>query len=109
MHRLIADAAQSVGSVAFWAAVLIAVTAVLAAGLFMLRRWFHQEPKTGETTWTLAELRRLRDSGELTIQQYEHLRSAMLARHAAPDGAAALNTTAEEVGAIGSEQAGRQE
>jgi len=62
-----------------WTVVLVGLTLVLAVGLFALRRWVKREDGRAESAWTLHELTQLRDSGELTIEQYERLRANLVA------------------------------
>lgn len=50
---------------------------VLSVGLwYYRRRWLNSTDSSG-APWTLEDLRRLRDSGELTEEEYEALRATL--------------------------------
>lgn len=77
-----------------WVVVLIAAAILLAVVVVTVRRWTFRGEEPGSATWTLRDLLTLRDSGELTIQQYERLRADLI-RKVKETGAA------EEMGRIG--------
>lgn len=76
---MVAQAGNGSGTILFWLAVLILITVVLGAGILLLRQWMRRDDGALGVGWTLQELTELRDSGELTIQQYEHLRAQVIA------------------------------
>ena len=76
---MVAQAGNGSGTILFWLAVLILITIVLGAGILLLRQWMRRDDGALGVGWTLQELTELRDSGELTIQQYEHLRAQVIA------------------------------
>lgn len=78
MLWLLSQTESSLGGIAFWVAVLIAATVVLALGAYGIKRWMRQGDSGAPTVWTLQQLTELRDSGELTIQQYEQLRANLI-------------------------------
>ncbi len=61
--------------VAVSAAIFLAFVAVLVIVSTVVRRWTRADDKANRPPWTLRELTELRDSGELTIQQYEKLKA----------------------------------
>lgn len=75
------------GTIALWMAGVIAAALVLALGLILLKRWMSQGDQPGDTVWTLHELTTLRDCGELTIPQYERLKSELIEELDARDAA----------------------
>ena len=62
----------------YGATLVAAATLVLAMVIVLLRRWMHRGDELRGTVWTLDELTAMRDSGDLTIEQYERLRSELL-------------------------------
>jgi hypothetical protein len=68
----------SAGAIAFWIAILIAATVVLALGVYGIKRWMRNGDSRAGSVWTLQELTELRDAGELTIQQYEQLKANLI-------------------------------
>ena len=69
--------------------VLIAVIGVLigvVVGLLIgrVRRWRTQESDTSGEPWTLQDLRDLHALGELTDEEFERLKAAMLAAYESP-------------------------
>ena len=65
-------------SIAVWVVVLIAAAVLLAVVIVAVKRWTFRDEESAETTWTLHDLTALRDSGELTIPQYERLRADLI-------------------------------
>ncbi len=57
---------------------LLVLVVVLVVATGVIKRRATQDDEPGNSTWTLDQLRCMRDSGELTIQQYEHLRSRLI-------------------------------
>ena len=61
--------------IAVSAAIFAAFVAALVAVGSLVRRWTQKTDDTNLPPWTLRELTELRDSGELSIQQYEKLKA----------------------------------
>ena len=78
MLWLLSQTESSLGGIAFWVAVLIAATVLLALGVYGIKRWMKRGDSGAPTAWTLGQLTELRDSGELTIQQYEQLKANLI-------------------------------
>lgn len=57
--------------------IVVAATLVLAMVIILVRRWMKAGNESCGATWTLDELTALRDSGDLTIEQYGRLRSEL--------------------------------
>lgn len=66
------------GPIALWSGIVIFAAVILGAGLLLLKRRINAESESSGSAWTLHELTVLRDSGELTIEQYERLRSKLI-------------------------------
>lgn len=64
--------------IAVWIVALIAAAVLLAVVVMTVKRWTFRGQERAETTWTLHDLLTLRDSGELTIQQYERMRADLI-------------------------------
>lgn len=63
-----------------WLGVLWALIIVLGASLwYYRRRWIRSGSGEEAAPWTLADLRQLRDSGDLSEEEYQRIRSAMIA------------------------------
>ena len=71
-------AGLDIGQIAVWIVALIAAAVLLAVVIVTLKRWTFSGEEPSATTWTLHDLVTLRDSGELTIQQYERLRADLI-------------------------------
>lgn len=66
-------------AIAGWIVALIAAAVLLAVAIVAVKRWmFRDQEEAAATPWTLHDLLTLRDSGELTIQQYERLRADVI-------------------------------
>ena len=61
----------------------ILLAGLLVVGLLIgrVRRWRTQESDTSGEPWTLQDLRDLHASGELTDEEFERLKAAMLAAY----------------------------
>lgn len=64
---------------------------IVALGLFVwyYRRWMFSDPEQSMEAWSLSDLRGLRESGQITMEEYEKMRAAMLGsagRKAGPAG-----------------------
>jgi hypothetical protein len=53
---------------------------IVALGLFVwyYRRWMFSEPEQSIEAWSLSDLRGLRESGKITLEEYEKMRAAMI-------------------------------
>jgi len=72
--------ANSVTQVLIWGGVLILAVVFLFGGLWYYRRWWLRgDEPSGDTAWTLDDLRRLRAEGQITEEEYQALRAAMTA------------------------------
>lgn len=69
------ETGQSFGAVIIWMVVLIAVIAAVWLGMVMMKRRLHTESSLNRSTWTLDDLRTLRESGELSDGEFERLRA----------------------------------
>jgi hypothetical protein len=78
-------AAGSVGPIVFWALVLaVLVAAMIVAALLVRRRVLGQDDTTVDRgTFSMAELRQLRDEGKMTEAEYERAKQALVARQLA--------------------------
>lgn len=65
---------------ATWFSVVVVLLVLALAGLKLARRLTLQSRSDDAHLWDLDKLRALRDSGELTIQEYETLRRAAIER-----------------------------
>ena len=66
-----------------WGGVLIVLLVALWFVLIWLRKWYFgtSEDEFSSELWTLADLRRLREQGEITEDEYETLRGQVFASH----------------------------
>ncbi|MBN1491811.1 MAG: SHOCT domain-containing protein [Phycisphaerae bacterium] len=65
-----------------WRSVVFSGLLVGLIVLMLAARYYHRlidEPPETSEPWTLADLRRLRADGELTEEEYDRLRAAMIA------------------------------
>ncbi len=63
------------GDILVPAAILLVLIGALVVAGYVIRRWAQPGSEMSQPLWTLHELTRLRDSGELTIEQYEKLKA----------------------------------
>jgi len=71
---------QAVTRILIACGLLAAAVVVLCAGVWYYRRWWLRDrPLSEPAGWTFADLRRMRDRGDLTEEEYQSLRAAMLA------------------------------
>jgi len=57
---------------------LLAGIVILGLGVWYYRRRWLGSDETAGTPWTLEDLRRLRDQGDLSEEEYETMRAAMI-------------------------------
>lgn len=62
--------------------ILIGVFLVLGVGVWFARRWLRSVKESASVPWTFEELRKLRDQGKLTEQEYQTLRDGMIGMYA---------------------------
>jgi len=63
-----------------WGGLLLAAVIVLFGGVwYYRRRWLTRSEPTGGTAWTLDDLRRMREAGHITEEEYRALRAALVA------------------------------
>ena len=73
-----AGAGRSVVETALWVGGLMVAAVVFGYAIVGLKRRVFTDPESVGPGWTLEDLRRLRDSGEVTIQQYEQLKTGVI-------------------------------
>lgn len=61
-------------------AVLIGVVIVGTVVLLLVRRWAYSDAKTSESGLTLDSLRKLYEAGDLSLEEYEAARDAIVGR-----------------------------
>ncbi|MCS7033616.1 MAG: SHOCT domain-containing protein [Phycisphaerae bacterium] len=70
--------AQNVAPVFVWSLVLVGLILVALVVLLLIRRKL-STPETGlHASFTLADLRKMRDSGQLTEEQYQKMRESVI-------------------------------
>ncbi len=79
---------QRMAEMAVPAALLLALIAALIMVAQAVRRWRSHEDQTCGTVWTLHQLDRMRDAGEVTIEQYERLKGQAVNEVQPPCGTA---------------------
>lgn len=70
---------RSMNQVLFWGAVLMAAALLLGGGVVALRRRAVSREDESPQIFSLGELRRMRDSGEITEEEFESLRTRVIA------------------------------
>lgn len=61
-----------------WLGVLALSIIALGLVVWYYRRWMFAEPRQGGEVWTLDGLRALRDSGQISPEEYEKMRMALI-------------------------------
>lgn len=75
------DVGAMSGRLMLWGAILIALIVVGGAGVMLVRKWVMAQKEERETEgFSLADLRGLRERGELTEQEYAAARAKTAAR-----------------------------
>ncbi len=77
--------APQFGEVALWIGVLLAVVIAGALVIFALRRRIQGEDSIEGDDLDLGTLRRMRDTGQMTNEEFEAARAAIVARHGGSD------------------------
>lgn len=86
---------DAVWSVVLWAVVLIAAVLVMGVVLMKLRRKLREEDEEIGDGLLLDDLRRLRDSGQLSSEEYQRAVAAMAGRMGAAGSSAGPSSSAE--------------
>src|SRR5208282_4355246 len=76
MHAFLATPlpldSNGIHSIFIWSGILIAILLLAFGGYGYLKRWMNpRESASGEVGFTLSDLRRLRDEGKLSAEEYE--------------------------------------
>lgn len=58
--------------------VLVLVVIAGAVALLLIRRWWKGQDESAQPGFTLGDLRELRDSGEISVAEYERARETMV-------------------------------
>ncbi len=74
---------SSTADLFIWGGVLIVLLVALWFVLIWLRKWYFGTSEDGFPSglWTLADLRRMREQGEITEDEYETLHGQAIASH----------------------------
>ncbi len=74
---------SSTADLFIWGGVLIVLLVALWLVCIWLRRWYFGTSEDGFPSglWTLADLRRMREQGEITEDEYETLHGQAIASH----------------------------
>ncbi len=65
----------------FWGGIIMAVAVVGFVGIMIFKRiWKRREAESQEAGFSLADLRAMRDRGEITPQEYEQTRANVIAK-----------------------------
>ncbi|MCA9290036.1 MAG: SHOCT domain-containing protein [Phycisphaerales bacterium] len=72
-------AATPIGDILVWAGALVAIVIVGGIVIFQLRQYLRSEGSTSTPGFTLQNLRDLHAAGELTDDEYETARTALIA------------------------------
>lgn len=87
-----------------WSGVLVLLVVVLSLGVwYYRRRWLSTVDSTSAAPWTFDDLRKMRDQGALTEQEYQSLRSTLLGAYGAGQAKTAANATPASTGGSGTE------
>ncbi len=91
-----ASVAENSSRILIWSGVLLLLLIGLSAGVWYYRRRWLSSDETSSTSWTLDDIRRLRDEGTLTAAEYQALRATMIGAYTA--GAAKSDSSASPAG-----------
>ena len=98
-----ASSTDSVIQVLIWGGVLLlAVIVLFGAVWYYRRRWLTRSELTGGTPWTLDDLRRMHEAGQITEEEYRALRATLVAafRGGQDDDSDVVWTPADGLGEI---------
>lgn len=73
---------ENVGTILLASLMLGAAFLVLAVGVWYYRRWQAGHDRESTAPWTFDDLRKLREQGKLTDEEYHALRASMIGFHA---------------------------
>lgn len=80
----IAAGMTDAASIIIACAILMGLVVVLFVGLWYYRKWaFSPDDATTGAAWTFEDLRQMRDRGDLSEDEYQSLRAAMLGSYGA--------------------------
>jgi hypothetical protein len=80
---LAADIADLSGRIIVACLMLLGAVAILGVAFWYYRRWQRRAPAgTSSGTWSLDDLRRMREQGQLTEEEYQNLRAAVIQSYA---------------------------
>ena len=71
--------------VLWWGALLMAVGLALGVGLMIIRKRFFRRDEGARQVWTLQQLRELHQRGELSDEEFENLRTRVVAEMSGRD------------------------
>ena len=75
---LAATVTENSSKILVWSGILLALLIVLSLGVWYYRRRWLSPDDLPSSAWTLDDIRRLRDEGALTSEEYQALRAAMI-------------------------------
>lgn len=76
---LAASVAEKSGGIILWSGVLLLAVVVLSLGVwYYRRRWISTVDSPSSTPWTFEDIRRLRDTGAITDEEYQALRATIV-------------------------------
>lgn len=78
MFGSLANAEQSWAGIVWACLLLLSALIILYVGVSVFRRYWLKAPDTSSEPWTLDDLRKMRDQGQLTQAEFESLRAAMI-------------------------------
>jgi hypothetical protein len=79
VSALLAASTETYARLYIWLTVLLVAVIVLGVAVWYARRWALSKPSSGTGQgWTLAELRELRQAGEVSEEEYEKLRTQII-------------------------------
>ena len=71
---------ENVAQIIFWCVVLAVLVLVLFGGLwYYRRRWIKMDDSPRGTPWTFDDLRKMKEQGQISDEEYRALRAAMVA------------------------------
>ncbi len=81
--QLMRAPSSSTAELFIWGGVLIVLLVALWLACIWLRKWYFgtSEDEFSSGLWTLADLRRMREQGEITEDEYETLHGQAIALH----------------------------
>ncbi len=78
---LLAQAAEDLfGQVMPWLIMLVGVVIVGGAGIYLVRRMLQSGPGTSGESFTLYELRQMREAGRLSDEEFERAKALIIGR-----------------------------